>query len=148
MLARVRCRLLVIDSVSAWFWQLRFDEARGAMFERDMTRFVRELADKHRLVVCATKQALFETRGAAHHDALPVYQDYSSADWSKLVRLRVTLAADRESESFVAAVALNSAWRGGAARGAHLSVRHGAFVIDDNGLAFFEHDESDQVATV
>jgi hypothetical protein len=49
--------LLVVDSVLPWFWQLQCD-ARRPMYLRDVGSLLRQLADKHRLVVIATKQQL------------------------------------------------------------------------------------------
>ena len=150
LVSRVPTRLLLIDSVSAWFWRTRFDTTHGAMYERDVTRFVRELADEQKLVVVASKQVLFDTRPSVGVTGiaalLPAYQEYSCADWAALVRLRITLAAEHDSAGFVAALAHNSSWRG-RTRDEPIPPRSvGRFIVDECGLEFVVETPEDDDA--
>jgi hypothetical protein len=94
------CRLLLIDSISVWHWPLQNDPD-GSLYERDLARFVREVAERHDLVVFASKQYLFVNANAdalqqhrAVAPSVPLHREYLCRAWVELVRLRVTLTCD------------------------------------------------------
>lgn len=148
-----KCRLLIIDSISPWYWSM-VNDTNGSLFERDFTRFVRELADTHDLVVVACKQSLFNSHQAQllqQHRAVappfvPLHREYLQRAWVQLVRIRVTLACDfidaqdatpedGAEPQFVAYAVENLEWRG--RRSAEPQRRqHAAFSISESGLQF------------
>lgn len=124
-----RCRLLLLDSISCWHWSLQND-ADGSLYDRDLTRFVREIAERHDLVVFAAKQYLYvnsnadalqQHRAVAPAAFVPLHREYMRRAWVELVRLRVTLSCDvidsavyeeAADPRFVAYVVENVDWRG------------------------------------
>jgi RecA/RadA recombinase len=148
-----KCRLLIIDSISPWYWSM-LNDANGSLYERDFTRFVRELADNHDIVVVACKQSLFNSHQAQllqQHRAIappfvPLHREYLQRAWVQLVRIRVTLACDfidaqdttpedGAEPQFVAYAVENLEWRG--RRSAEPQRRqHAAFSISEAGLQF------------
>lgn len=154
-----RCRLLVVDSVSAWYWSM-LNDADGSLYERDLTRFVRELADAHDVVVVACKQNLFTSQQAQllqQHRAVapsfvPLHREFMRRDWVQLVRLRVTLACDffdspetanddGAEPQFVAYAVENLDWRGRLKSTDAPRRQHAPFAITEAGLRFLSIQE-------
>lgn len=148
-----KCRLLVVDSVSTWYWSM-LNDPDGSLYERDFTRFVREVADAHDIVVVACKQNLFTSQQAQlvqQHRAIappfvPLHREYMQRGWVQLVRVRVTLACDFIDSSdaayddgaepqFVAYAVENLDWRGRKSTDAPRR-QHAPFTVSEAGLQF------------
>lgn len=148
-----RCRLLLIDSISSWHWSMQND-ADGSLYERDLTRFVREIAERHDLVVVAAKQYLYvnsnadalqQHRAVAPAAFVPLHREYMRRAWLELVRLRVTLTCDvidsavyeeAAEPRFVAYVVENVDWRGRAPSSEPPRRQSQAYHIAKTGIHF------------